>query len=213
MLFLAIVVPTLVHADFYVIPVIKKMKNVVTVAKSGGQYTDVRTAIDSIADAGADNPYLVYIGPGVYTVTSPIQLKAYVTVMGSGREATLLKGALSTNMNTTSAVILGADNASLAQLSVENTGGGYYSIGVYNYYSSPAMTGVTATASGGRGKLWRLQLRPRADYPQLHAERIRRHELWSLWRRHSGALNSLSEGAEATRYAAVALTKAVTLLT
>jgi hypothetical protein len=148
-LFLSIVVPSLVHADSYVIPVLKKMKNVVTVAKSGGQYKDINTAIDSIVDAGPDNPYLIYIGPGLYTVTSPIQLKAYVTVMGSGREATLLKGAISTTQLISSAVILGADNATIAQLSVENTGGGHYSLGIYNYYSSPAMTDITIVASGG----------------------------------------------------------------
>ncbi len=160
--------------DFYVVAAGRKLKNVVTVAKSGGQYTDVKAAIDSINDAGADNPYLVYIGPGVYAVTSPIQLKAHVTVTGSGREATLLRGAISTGDSSSSAVILGADNAALTQLSVENTGGGLYSVGiynsedspvldniavnasggssicgVYNYSSSPIMTNVTATASGG----------------------------------------------------------------
>lgn len=66
------------------IPAVHKMKNVVTIAKSGGRFTDVRAAIDSITDDGIHNQYLVLIGPGEYTVTNPIQLKPYVTVMGSG---------------------------------------------------------------------------------------------------------------------------------
>jgi pectin methylesterase-like acyl-CoA thioesterase len=148
-LFVLSISSTLVHADFYVIPVNKKMKNVIIVAKSGGQYTDVKTAIDSISDAGPGNPYLVYIGPGAYTVTSPIQLKAYVTVMGSGRDATLLKGAVSSDNKFDSAVIRGASNATLTQLSVENIGGDDRSIGIYNNGDSPVLDDIAVTASGG----------------------------------------------------------------
>ena len=143
------VFPSLVLADFYVIPVVQKMKNVVTVAKSGGKFTDVNAAMDSITDASENNPYLVLIGPGVYTMTTPLQLKAYVTVMGSGEQATLLKGAISTGDAGSSAIILGTDNATLTQLSVENTGGGSWCVGIYNESASPTMTNVTATASGG----------------------------------------------------------------
>jgi len=135
--------------DFYVVAAGRKLKNVVTVAKSGGQYTDVKAAIDSINDAGADNPYLVYIGPGIYAVTSPIQLKAHVTVTGSGREATLLRGAISTEDKSSSAVILGADNAVLTQLGVENTGGSENSIGIYNSEDSPVLENIAVNASGG----------------------------------------------------------------
>jgi len=137
--------------DFYVIAVGRKLKNVVTVAKSGGQYTDVKTAIDSIGNASPDNPYLVYIGPGVYTVTSQIQLKAHVTVMGSGRKATLLRGTISSDDVSSSAIILGADNATLTQLSVENTGGSnHYSVGIYNSQGSPVQDKIAVNVSGAR---------------------------------------------------------------
>ena len=56
--------------------------NVVVVARSGGDHTSVQAAIDSITDAGPDNPYLVWIGPGVYSGT--LTMKPHVHVQGAG---------------------------------------------------------------------------------------------------------------------------------
>ena len=39
-------------------------QNVVVVAKSGGDYSSVQAAIDSISDAAASNPYLVWVAQG-----------------------------------------------------------------------------------------------------------------------------------------------------
>ena len=39
-------------------------QNVVIVAKSGGDYSSVQAAIDSISDAAASNPYLVWVAQG-----------------------------------------------------------------------------------------------------------------------------------------------------
>jgi hypothetical protein len=156
----------------------RPLKNVITVAKANGRFTDPVAAMNSLTDASPDNPYLVVIGPGVYTVTSPVVMKPHVDIVGSGENVTKIKGGLSTGDIATSAIIRGANYSTLSSLTAENTGGGSsYSIalvnsnasprvsnvtarassvgglssdGVRNYSSSPVMTNVTATASGGR---------------------------------------------------------------
>jgi hypothetical protein len=150
-LFLLAPLTVFAQDGFYVIPVVvnKPLKNVITVAKANGKFTDPVAAVNSITDASASNPYLVVIGPGVYTVTSGLQMKAYVDIAGSGENVTKITGAISAGAAWTSAVILGANNASLSSLTVGNTGGGEYSIALLNYLASPRVTDVTAMASGG----------------------------------------------------------------
>ena len=58
----------------YVIPVGRKLKNVDTVAKANGDFTDPVAAVNSITDASATNPYLVVICPGVYTITQTLMM-------------------------------------------------------------------------------------------------------------------------------------------
>jgi pectin methylesterase-like acyl-CoA thioesterase len=90
--------------EFYVVSVNRKPKNIITVAKSGGDFTDPVAAVDSISDASATNPYLVVIAPGVYTVTQTLQMKQYVDIAGSGEEVTKLTGAIKTGY---SSVVVG----------------------------------------------------------------------------------------------------------
>jgi len=54
----------------------------VTVGKSGADYADIQSAIDSISDAAADKRYIVLIFPGEYGITSKITLKDYVSLYG-----------------------------------------------------------------------------------------------------------------------------------
>jgi len=54
--------------------------NTVVVAKSNNAYTTIQSAIDSIADAAADNRYTVLVMPGVYEET--VTGKDYVDVIG-----------------------------------------------------------------------------------------------------------------------------------
>ncbi len=127
-------VHTSAFADFFVIPVntAKKMANVIVVAKSGGDFTNVKSAVDSITDASASNNYLVYVGPGTYTVTEPIVLQQYVSLKGSGINVTSLYGNVSGSDSASSAIIQGASNSSISELTVVNLGGGSESVGIYH---------------------------------------------------------------------------------
>ena len=121
----------------------KPLQNVVTVAKGGGKFTDPVAAMNSITDASATNPYLLLIGPGQYTLTSALVMKPFVDVSGSGETVTWLMGAISsgniTIVDETSAIVKGANNTTLSNLSVSNTGGTGYSFGIYT-------TGLNITA-------------------------------------------------------------------
>jgi hypothetical protein len=144
--------PTVFAQDsFYVIPVAmnKPLKNVITVAKANGKFTDPVAAVNSITDASATNPYLVVIGPGVYTITQTLVMKPYVDIAGSGENVTKIAGAISGSLPSSSAIISGATSSTLSSLRVDNTGGGPYSIALSNSSASPTLQNVTITASGG----------------------------------------------------------------
>ncbi len=155
----------------------KPLQNIVTVAKSKGQFTDPVAAMNSITDASFTNPYLLYIGPGQYTLTTALAMKPFVNVTGSGEQVTWLIGNISSDAaDETSAIVKGANNAALSNLSVSNTGGGEYSIGIFTTgldltarlenvsvyakggianvgvmnlnYSSPMMTGLNIAVEG-----------------------------------------------------------------
>jgi hypothetical protein len=66
---------------------------VVTVAKSGGDFASVQAAIEEIRDANPENPYLVWVAPGVYSET--VRLKPYVHLQGAGEEATIIVSTIS----------------------------------------------------------------------------------------------------------------------
>src|SRR3990172_7248035 len=83
------------------------------VAPTGGRFTSIQTAIDSITDASATKPYEVRLMPGVYT--GNITMKAYVSVVGEDREACVIKAPTGA---TTRTVAL-ASNSKLMNLRVE----------------------------------------------------------------------------------------------
>ena len=130
----------------------KPLKNIITVAKANGDFSNPVTAVNSITDASAGNPYLVVIGPGVYDLTQTLVMKEYVDIVGSGENVTRLTGAISTGSHdASSAIISGENNASLCSLTVENTGGSSYSIALFNSGASPIVKDVAATASAEIG--------------------------------------------------------------
>ncbi|MHB8790930.1 MAG: pectinesterase [Desulfobulbaceae bacterium] len=128
----------------------KTLLTVVTVAAGDADFTDPAAAVNSITDASAAKPYLVQIDAGVYTLTQTLIMKPFVHIAGAGKDATTLTGAISTvSYDASSALVSGADNATLCDLTIENTGGGAIAIAIYNN-SSPTIQDVIVTASGGR---------------------------------------------------------------
>jgi hypothetical protein len=130
---------------------LKQLANIVTVAKKNGDFTDPVAAMKSIEGlADENNRYLLVIAPGVYTLTEALVMHEYVDISGSGQNATMLTGAISSgNRDQTSALIQGANHTGIRSLSIENTGGATYSMGVYNAIASPRISDMTITVTGG----------------------------------------------------------------
>lgn len=84
---------------------VKPLANVITVSTKNGDFTDPIAAMASINNASIDNPYLVIIGPGTYTLGSPLIIKAYVSVTGSGRNVTTLEAGYGAAARPDSAVV------------------------------------------------------------------------------------------------------------
>jgi len=117
---------------------------------------DLQDLIDGITDEGPAKPYLIKLGPGVYTITADgttgfgLVMAPFISIMGSGQGVTILTGAISTGLpDSSSAIVTGASNASLTDLSVRNNGASSFSIAILNSNkASPRIQNVTATASG-----------------------------------------------------------------
>ena len=122
-----------------------KAKNVLVVAKSGGDFTSITAALDSITGNSPTNHYLVYVSPGTYTET--VIMKPFVDIEGAGELATKITNTGSDLSNI--ATVKGASNAELRFLTVENTGGLAYAIAIYNFMRAPRLTHLTASAFGG----------------------------------------------------------------
>jgi hypothetical protein len=90
--------------------------------------------------------YLVKVLPGVYS--ERVKMKPCVDIEGSGELTTRITAAGGTTWDAASATVSGADAAELRFLTVANTGGGNYAIGIFNTGASPRLTQVTVNASG-----------------------------------------------------------------
>ncbi len=94
----------------------QKGPTVVHVAKSGGDFAEVREAIDSIVDASADNRYLVRIAPGQY---AGFAMKRFVDVAGASKWLTTITQTVVSHRNAelrnlrVAPVSAGADNIAI----------------------------------------------------------------------------------------------------
>jgi hypothetical protein len=84
--------------------------------------------LDSITDASATKRYLVWVAPGIYT--ERVTMKQYIDIEGANTTLTRITYGGSPTLNT--GTIIAASNAELRFLTVENTGGNIYGVGIYN---------------------------------------------------------------------------------
>lgn len=129
-------------------------EHVVTVAKSGGDFTSVATALSSITDSSSTNRYLVRVMPGVYTETSLVTVKSYVHVRGSGPNVTVITSSRSSGTpSNASATVDLLDNGRISNLTVRNTGTSTYGIALYSAQTSrdAVVDNVVAEAIGTGG--------------------------------------------------------------
>ena len=84
------------------------------VVGTGGDYPDVASALASITDASRTNPYVIRILPGIYS--SNFTTKSWVSIIGSGRTATIFEGSVWQGMKIT------GSNVTLSDFSVYHTG-------------------------------------------------------------------------------------------
>lgn len=92
---------------------------------SAGKFTSIKTAIDSIIDASEDAPYIVKVGPGIYSEPL-ITLKNHVYVIGESQEAVIVEP--DSNDHHVFSLV---QNSGLYFLTIQNSGTNY--AGIYNY--------------------------------------------------------------------------------
>lgn len=109
----------------------------------GSGYSIQNLINDAAVDASASKPYRIVLGPGVYTLTAGLVMKPWVSLAGSGQEATVLKSGVAIEN-----LVSGADNMSLTDMTIENAGGSGTTTAILNDAASPRLTRITAIASG-----------------------------------------------------------------
>jgi len=141
---------------------LKPLSNIVTVAKENGDFDDLNNALASITDASVNNPYLLVIAPGKYTLSAQAVIPEYVQVSGSGRYATILRATGGTNaLEEAAAAIVLPSNAVISDLTLESRASSSHVIGIYlttlGFLDRPAVIdNVFVNARGSSASLWNI---------------------------------------------------------
>ncbi len=147
------------HNKVVVVPLFgddaETLQNIVTVAKDHGDFNNPLNALNSITDASANNPYLIVIAPGVYNLTQQLVMREFVDIAGSGRSLTRLVGSVSAaTLSNDAALIVGAPNVSLRDLTIENNNGiNLNSVGISTLGpdpSTPRFSNIVVRLTGGQ---------------------------------------------------------------
>lgn len=92
--------------------------NVIDVSERGGDFTSIKTAIDSITDATITNPYIVNVGPGLY-VEDTITMKTGVILAGASIGGTIITPSVVSNT-----IMVGSDNSLVKNVTFSGATGG-----------------------------------------------------------------------------------------
>lgn len=113
-------------------------ENVIVVAKSGGDYTSVAAALNSISSPSSSNRYLVWVAPGVYNETDLLEVREYVHLQGAGPNATVVTSSRThTVQNSDAATARLYDNGRISDMTVANEGNSStYAIAIWSAEAS-----------------------------------------------------------------------------
>ncbi|MCP4202423.1 MAG: hypothetical protein GY769_10885 [bacterium] len=119
--------------------------DVIIVAKSGGHFTSIQAALDSIPPPPVISRSLVLVAPGVYD--EQVTMRPFVDIEGSGEGVTIIRWSGSTSFD--SGTVVGGHYAELRSLTVVNTGGDDNAIAIFLEEVSTTLSEVSAFATGG----------------------------------------------------------------
>lgn len=128
--------------------------NVIVVAKSNGDFTSVVEAMNSITSTSSSDRYLVWVGPGVYTESALVQVKAYVHLQGAGPNVSVISSTrASASIGPNAATVQLDDDGRISDLSIVNNGTGVFDFAIYSASASrrAVIDNVIAEVSGSGG--------------------------------------------------------------
>lgn len=98
---------------------------IITVAKQGGDFSNIVDAVNSITDAESNNRYVVSVGPGLFFLNGQqINMKPFVSLVGAGENSTFIQSfaVSSSSLNTGCGVISLVGDSTVESLTIQNIG-------------------------------------------------------------------------------------------
>lgn len=127
---------------------------VIVVATTGGDFTSVAAALNSISNPSAGSRYLVRVAPGTYSESELVHVRPYIHLQGAGPNATLITSARAGAAPGEGAATARLDdNGRISDLTLRNTGASPIAIGVWSAEAtrSAVIDSAVVEASGAGG--------------------------------------------------------------